>query len=77
MAALDRIRQMKADQAPHYQLAIVYALLHDKDEALAELNRAADAHEGQILYIKYEPFFDEIRNDPRYVALEKRVGLIT
>jgi TolB-like protein/tetratricopeptide (TPR) repeat protein len=76
MAALDRIRQMKADQAPHYQLAIVYALLHDKDEALAELNRAADAHEGQILYIKYEPFFDEIRNDPRYVALEKRVGLI-
>jgi TolB-like protein/tetratricopeptide (TPR) repeat protein len=75
-AALQRTRQMEAEQAPHYQLAIVYALLHDKDEALAELNRAADAHEGQILYIKYEPFFDEIRNDPRYVALEKRVGLI-
>ena len=76
-AALQRTRQMEAEQAPHYQRAIVYALLHDKDEALAELNRAADAHEGQILYIKYEPFFDEIRNDPRYVALEKRVGLIT
>jgi TolB-like protein len=75
-AALQRTRQMEAEQAPHYQRAIVYALLHDKDEALAELNRAADAHEGQILYIKYEPFFDEIRNDPRYVALEKRVGLI-
>ncbi len=75
-AALERIRQMEAEKAPHYQLAIVYALLHDKDDAIAELNRAADAHEGQILYIKYDPFFDEIRNDPRYVALEKRVGLI-
>jgi serine/threonine-protein kinase len=75
-AALERIRQMEAEKAPHYQLAIVYALLHDKDDAIAELNKAGDAHEGQILYIKYDPFFDEIRNDPRYAALEKRVGLI-
>jgi hypothetical protein len=67
---------MQAQQAPHYQLAIVYALLQDADDAIAELNKCADAHEGQILYIKYDPFFDEIRNDPQYVALEKRVGLI-
>jgi len=75
-AALQRIRQMETEQAPHYQLAIVYALLDDKDNAIAELNRAANAHEGQILYIKYDPFFDEIRSDPRYVALEKRIGLM-
>jgi hypothetical protein len=75
-AALERIRQMEADKAPHYQLAIVDALLHDKDDAIVELNKAADAHEGQVLYIKYDPFFDEIRSDPRYVALEKRAGLI-
>jgi TolB-like protein len=74
--ALDRIKQMEAVKAPHYQLAIVWALLHDKDDAIAELSKAADAHEGQILYIKYDPFFDEIRSDPRYVALEKRVGLM-
>ncbi len=74
-AALGRIRQMETEQAPHYQLAIVYALLHDKDDAIAELSKAADAHEGQILYIKYDPFFDEIRSDPRYGSLEKRVGL--
>lgn len=75
-AALERIRQMEAEHAPRYQLAIIYALLHDKDDAIAELNSAADAHEGQVFYIKYDPFFDEIRNDPRYVALEKRVGLM-
>ena len=62
--------------APAYQLAIAYALLHDKENALAQLAKSADAHEGQILYLKYDPFFDEIRSDPRYVALEKRVGLM-
>ena len=73
---LGEIKLMQAQQAPHYQLAIVYALLDDADDTIAELNKCADAHEGQILYIKYDPFFDGIRNDPRYVALEKRVGLI-
>ena len=70
------IKQMEALSAPHYQLAIAYALLHDTDNAIAELSKSGDAHEGQILYIKYDPFFDGIRNDPRYVALEKRAGLI-
>jgi TolB-like protein len=74
--ALRRITQMSAHNAPYYQLAIAYALLRDPDNAIAELERSGDAHEGQILYLKYDPFFDGIRNYPRYVALEKRVGLI-
>lgn len=74
--ALREIKQMETQRAPHYQLAIVYAFLHDTDNAIAELTKCADQHEGQILYLKYDPFFDGIRNDSRYVALEKRVGLM-
>jgi TolB-like protein/Tfp pilus assembly protein PilF len=59
-----------------YQLALGYALLHDKDAALFNLEKSTDAHEGQILYLKYEPIFEEIRSDARYVALEKKVGLV-
>ena len=33
-------------------------------------------HEEKVLYLKYDPFFGEMRSDPRYVALEKRVGPI-
>ncbi len=73
---LQHIRQMEAREAPAYQLAIAWALLHDKDRTMAALQRSADAHEGQILYLKYDPFFDGLRSDPRYIALEKHVGLI-
>jgi TolB-like protein len=74
--AQSRIRQMIATQAPAYQVAIAYALLHDKDNAIEQLNKAADAYEMQIYYLRYDPFFDEERNDPRYQAIEKRVGLL-
>jgi TolB-like protein/tetratricopeptide (TPR) repeat protein len=74
--ALRLVAKMRGMQAPHYQLAIVYAMLNERETAIEELSKSADAHEGQILYIKHDPFFDEIRNDPGYVALEKRVGLM-
>lgn len=75
-ATLLHIDRMQALKAPAYQLAIAWAMLHDKDKTIAELTRSADAHEGQILYLKYDPFFDEVRSDPRYLALEKRIGLL-
>jgi Tfp pilus assembly protein PilF len=59
-----------------YVLALVYATLDDRDSVIAQLQKSAEHHEGQILYIKYDPSFDNARTDPRFVALEKRVGLI-
>jgi hypothetical protein len=47
----------------------------DKDAALDDLAKSAEAREGQIFYILYDPAFDSIRNDARFVALEKKVGL--
>ena len=74
--ALRRIKQMIAMKAQAWQVAIVYALIHDTDNVIAQLNKSADAREGQILYLRYNPFFDEIRSDPRFISLEKRVGLL-
>ncbi|HTB15053.1 MAG TPA: hypothetical protein VK752_25955 [Bryobacteraceae bacterium] len=59
-----------------YQLATGYAMLHDEKTALDYLNKAADAHEEQILYLLYDPAFDGVRGNPQFVALEKRVGLL-
>jgi TolB-like protein len=59
-----------------YQLAICYAAIGDRDAALSWLERSAGRREMQLLYLKYDPAFDGMRSDPRYVALERRVGLI-
>ena|SRR5579875_2839388 len=59
-----------------YQLALGYAVIGDKEAVLSFLEKSADARESQMLYLKYEPLFDGIRSDPRYIALERRVGLL-
>lgn len=63
------------DYISPYQIALGFAFIHDKEAALTYLGKLAEAREGQILYLKYEPVFDEIRSDPRYLELERRTGL--
>ncbi len=63
--------------ASPYQIALGYAYLGDHAAAIPWLNKSADAREGQILYLKYEPIFDGMRTMPAFLALEKRVGLLS
>lgn len=58
-----------------YQLAMAQASVGNADAAFGDLEKSADAREGQIFYIKYDPIFDGIRKDPRMDALCKRIGL--
>ncbi|HLK49306.1 MAG TPA: hypothetical protein VKT49_14290, partial [Bryobacteraceae bacterium] len=58
-----------------YQIALGYAYIGDKAQALDYLSQSMAAKEGQILYIKYDPIFDGIRSDPRFRAMEQRAGL--
>ena len=79
----DRARQLLAQAeggkgsgfVSPYQSAMVRAYLGEKDAALEELGKSADAREGQIFYISYDPAFDGIRNDSRFIGIEKRIGL--
>ncbi len=58
-----------------YQLAMGYSYVHEREAALDYLEKSAAAREGQIFYIERDPAFDEIRSDPRFIALEKRIGV--
>ena len=58
-----------------YQLALGYSYLGDKEVALSFLLKSADIREPQVPYIRVDPLFDPIRNDPRYIGLEKKIGL--
>ena len=45
------------------------------DLAISFLEKMADAKVSGILNMKYEPLWDGIRQTPRFIALEKRVGI--
>jgi hypothetical protein len=42
---------------------------------MSYLQKSAASHESQILWLKYDPVFEEMRSDRRYIAIEKMVGL--
>jgi TolB-like protein/DNA-binding winged helix-turn-helix (wHTH) protein/Flp pilus assembly protein TadD len=54
--------------------AIVHAALGNKDQALSWLEKLAEQRAGIIL-IKVEPYFDSLRPDPRFRAIERRLSL--
>jgi TolB-like protein/Flp pilus assembly protein TadD len=60
----------------HYNLAMVYAGLGDKDQAFAALERAYEQHSTNLAFLKADPFWnDAVRSDPRYKDLLRRMGL--
>ncbi len=54
--------------------AIMYAALGNKDQALLWLEKLCQQRAGIIL-IKVEPYFDVLRSEPRFQALERRMAL--
>jgi serine/threonine protein kinase len=56
------------------QLAYVYAPLGEEELAIAALEKGFEQRSPLLLWLKVEPCWDPLRNDPRYVALLKKVG---
>jgi serine/threonine-protein kinase len=58
-----------------YYVAGIYAALREKDRAFEWLNKAYDERSPSMIALKIEPFFDNLRNDPRYTELLRKTGL--
>jgi tetratricopeptide (TPR) repeat protein len=58
-----------------YYLAEIHGGLGEKDEAFKWLDKALEMREGPMVYLKVEPFFKELRSDPRFDNLIAKVGL--
>ena len=54
--------------------AETYALLGDKEQAMAWLEKAYDERDGFLAYVKTWPFYDPLRDDPRFQALQRRMN---
>jgi len=58
-----------------YNVALIYAGLGDRENALSWLARAVEQHDLFLAWMNVEPMFDSVRADPRFADLVKRIGL--
>ena len=58
-----------------YDLAVIHAALGDRDAALAAIERAEGDLSQMIGFLNSEPALDPIRDDPRFRAVSRRLGL--
>lgn len=57
-------------------VALDYIALGDKEQGFAWLEKAFAAHSNFMSSLKVWPAYDPVRNDPRFIDLERRVKLI-
>ena len=65
----------KYAQGSAYQVGEIYAWRGEKDKAFEWLDRAYAQHDGGITFIKNDPLLAKLRDDPRYAAMLKKLGL--
>jgi hypothetical protein len=70
------LNQLLGTQAnsPSFYLAMIYAQLGEIDTAFEWLEKAYQDHEVEMYWLKVEPPFEPLRNDPRWQVMLDKVG---
>jgi TolB-like protein/Tfp pilus assembly protein PilF len=76
LATIAQLKSMASERyVPDYSIALVYAALGDKDQAFELLEKSYRDHTVDMLTLYYDPLIDNLRSDPRFADLQRRVGL--
>lgn len=73
---LDQLKEQAGRRyvSPYY-LAVVFAGLGEREQALDQLEKAADERFNWLAFVRVEPLFEGLHSAPRFAALVGRVGL--
>lgn len=69
-------RARPGDYPSPYLLAGAFATGGDADDAIAYLEKSADRHEPALMQLKVDRVFEPLHQDPRFMAVERRLGLV-
>lgn len=58
-----------------YDLALLYTSLGQKQDAIAQLNKAYQERSGWMIYLKVEPMFDSLHGERGFTDLVRRLNL--
>jgi tetratricopeptide (TPR) repeat protein len=74
---LEQLRQLAERRyVTSYGVALVYAGLGEHDHAFAWLRKAFEERTHWLVWLKLDPRWDGLCADPRFVDLQRRVGLL-
>ncbi len=60
---------------PSYGIGVIHAGLGEDDQAFEWLERAYEERSSRLVYLKVDPPLDNLRPDPRFEDLLRRVRL--
>lgn len=73
------IRRLRQDSRERpdlaLEIALIYSALEEKNEAFDWLEKAYQNREGALILVNAYPFFDQVRSDPRFAELVRKIGL--
>ena len=68
-------RSKQEDHPSSYFLVMLHSARGETDEAFKWLDKAYEDHESWLCRIRILPYLEDIRSDPRYLALLKKMNL--
>ncbi len=76
LTLIDELRELsKQRYISPYCMALIYASLDEKDRAMDLLHKAYMEHVSELIYLKVDPYLDNLRSDPRFIVLLEKIGL--
>ncbi len=74
-AALEELLKLSNEPyVPPYNIALIHNGLGERDETLAWLERGFEQRDPKMVFLKVEPKWNNLRDDPRFQDLMRRVG---
>ncbi|HEY6189038.1 MAG TPA: protein kinase [Pyrinomonadaceae bacterium] len=67
-------RQQRTHVSP-YDFTIIYTAVGERDLAFACLEKAFETRSEALVWLKVDPRLDQIRTDPRFISIQRKVGL--
>jgi hypothetical protein len=73
------LNELKGHSSPNqfrspFEIALVYTGLGENDQAMEWLEKAKTERDPFLIYIMIDPNFDNLRSDPHFADLMRRVG---
>jgi DNA-binding winged helix-turn-helix (wHTH) protein/TolB-like protein/Flp pilus assembly protein TadD len=66
---------LRRNEGGVYGAAWIHLGLGERDAALACLSQAVDDRAAEVIYLRADPIYDDLRADARFTELLKRIGL--